>query len=230
MLRKEDFALFHHIIWYNIWEESRHMDEWTDFQTLTSSELLQYKKSILVNYAYDRKNWLPTTCCVMFDVGAFVLHQMTGVGECISDLNCWDLTWSLQKKKDRSSRQNLTCSAIELNRNGTDLGNDQNEPLLSLLQPVQKADAKESNDNIYPAPLLTYRSTTHTTGDNVRLLEVKSARFFLSCHYWGVVCQFFQNLPKPNIVNRDDALNSMQIGDRFYCKRILTMTFITLKS
>lgn len=107
LFRKKDYALFRHIIWNNIGEESRHLDEWDRLQNLPSEELQAYKEKIMVHFGYDKKDAPPTTFWFKVNISSIIMHFCLDESNHVADVEGTKLCWSLKKVKDRISRQLL---------------------------------------------------------------------------------------------------------------------------
>ena len=116
LFRKKDYALFRHIIWNNIGEESRHLDEWDRLQNLPSEELQAYKEKIMVHFGYDKKDAPPTTFWFKVNISSIIMHFCLDESNHVADVEGTKLCWSLKKVKDRISRQLLTLGSIHLSQ------------------------------------------------------------------------------------------------------------------
>ncbi len=206
------------MLWYNIGEESRHLDEWNNLQNLPSQELQEYKKRIMVHFGYDKKDAPPTTYHFTIEIDSIVLHFCSDASEFIADIDCHALKWSLRKVKDKISRQKLVCHSIYLEQTSD---NEKWARCKKLLIPLEdnclnNHEEKDTKRALERMPQLIFTSTTRASGDNVKYLEINDACIILIYPAWVFVKSFFQNLPSPNIMKRREVANSVQIGDRWY--------------
>ena len=206
LFRKNDYALFQHILWNNIGEESRHLDEWRALQNLPPAELAAYKKKIMVHFGYDKKDGPPTTLHFTIDISSVIFHFCICENDHIADVEGSKMKWSLLKKKDRVSRQVLTFDSIRLSQTSS---NKEWAGVRELLFPLKESSRREGEQ-------LTYKSTSRPNGDNARTLIVKDACIFLIYPAWLYVKSFFQNLPNPDIMDNEEVQSSVQIADRWY--------------
>ena len=222
LLRRSDYTLFHHILWNNIGEESRHLDEWNALQTLPLDQLNEYKNRIMVHFGYDKKDAPPTTYKITIGIESIRLHFCSDDLEPIIDIVCHDLKWSLEKKRDKISRQKLLCKSIQL---GHTAKSETSPRYRKLLTPLESHDSQEIDGEILSCdidtvvegnPQLIYTSTTRSSGDNVKYLEVNDACILFIYPTWIHIKNFFTDLPDPTMMKRQDILNSVQIGNRWY--------------
>ena len=212
-LRRADYALFQHIVWYNVGEESRHLDEWNAMQTLSAEELKEYKKRVLVHFGYDKKDGPPSTFHVKIHCDRFIIRlasidsssNKVGIGL----VDCEELDWSLRKVSDRISRQRLTCGGITLAQKS---GKKEYEGFKKLLLPLQD-DASEAGQF---HPELVYESTSRPSGDNVKYLLINDGCIYFIYGAWMEIKSFFTGVPNPDVMTKDEVKSSMQIGDRWY--------------
>jgi hypothetical protein len=162
LFRKNDYALFQHILWNNIGEESRHLDEWRALQNLPPAELAAYKKKIMVHFGYDKKDGPPTTLHFTIDISSVIFHFCICENDHIADVEGSKMKWSLLKKKDRVSRQVLTFDSIRLSQTSS---NKEWAGVRELLFPLKESSRREGEQ-------LTYKSTSRPNGDNARTLIV----------------------------------------------------------
>jgi len=209
LFRKNDYALFQHILWNNIGEESRHLDEWRALQNLPPAELAAYKKKIMVHFGYDKKDGPPTTLHFTIDISSVIFHFCICDNDHVADVEGSKMKWSLLKKKNRVSRQVLTFDSIRLSQTSS---NKEWAGVPELLFPLKESSRREGDI----AAQLTYESTSRPTGDNARTLTVKDACIFLIYPAWMYVKSFFQNLPNPDIMDKEEVQSSVQIADRWY--------------
>lgn len=212
LLRKVDFALFRNVIWHNIGEESRHLDEWNALQSLPFEELEEFKKRIMVHFGYDKKDAPPTTYSFSINIETIHIHLCNDVSDYVADIDCFDLKWSLVKKKDKISRQQLVCEKIHLEQTSD---NTKWGRFRKLFFPLE-TEHNVLKENVRPRPQLFYTSTSRPTGDNVKYFEVNDACIIFIYPAWINVKSFFQGLPSPDVMHRDEVINSLQIGDRWY--------------
>lgn len=205
LIRKSDYALFQHILQYNIGEESRHLVEWNELQNLPLEKLEAYKKNILVHFGYDKKDTPPTTLNFAVDISSITAKFCMGENDNIADLSGESMKWSLRKMSDRISRQLLTFRKIHLTRSRLQRSE-------SLLFPLQNEDRRDE-DAFFN---LIYRSTSKPDGDIIKYLEVNDACIYFNYSFWMEVLSIFQNLSDPDILSNNEVLNSIQISDRWY--------------
>lgn len=168
--RKQDYALFQHIMWYNIGEESRHLEEWDALQNLPPEELEELKKNIMVHFGYDKKDGPPTTYNFVIKMPSIILHFGSLESKFVADVHCSELKWSLRKLNDRISHQKLTLRSIELIQTSGDNRWAKFEKLLIPSMNFDPSLEKEAQ--------LIYTSTSRPRGDqfdNVKYLEVNGA-------------------------------------------------------
>ena len=171
--RKEDYALFQHIMWYNIGEESRHLEEWDELQNLPPEELEELKKKIMVHFGYDKKDGPPTTFNFVIKMPSIILHFGSRERNFVADVHCSELKWSLRKLRDRISHQKLSLQSIELIQTS---GNNKWARFEKLLLPSAHLDPSCERK-----PQLVYTSTSRPKGDqfdSVKYLEVNGACIF----------------------------------------------------
>ena len=209
LFRKKDFALFQHIIWYNIGEESRHLDEWNALQNLPPDQLIAHKNKMMVNFGYDKKDGPPTTFHFKVDITSVILHFCLDENNHVADVEGSNMRWSLKKVKDRISRQSLTFNSIRLSQTS---GKEAWAGYQSLLFPLKRNVGSEVEEK----PQLVYKSTSRPCGDNVKLLVVNHACIYFIFPAWMFVKSFFQNLPDPDVMSQEEVLGSIQIDDRWY--------------
>ena len=188
---------------------------------MPADQLLLYKKSIMVHFGYDKKDAPPTTFSFIVDFGSICIHFSDQNYGYIADVKCSNFVWSLKKFRDRISRQQLTCESIELiQTSGNKKWGGFEKLLFPLLQDdISSSPANESqniNRSQRNQPQLLYKSTSRPNGDNVKYLEVNNACIYFIYLSWKFVFSFFQDLPEPGIMEKDEVLNSLQIGDRWY--------------
>ena len=225
-LRRADYALFQHFIYYNIGEESRHLDEWNALQGLSSEELHAYKESIAVHFGYDKKDGPHTTYFIQIECDRFVIDlaasdgtKSNSNGGDVGQISCGNLNWSMKKLTDRITKQRLTCGGISLEQSS---GIPEYSGFRKLLLPLQEAHSEgmsQTNDtDHYPDQRseLVYESTSRPNGDNVKSLWIHDACIYFIYGAFMHVKDFFSNLPDPEVWTRDDVSSSMQIGDRWY--------------
>ena len=208
LFRKNDFALFQHIVWYNIGEESSHLDEWNALQNLPPERLKSYKDKMMVHFGYDKKDGPPTTFHFKVDIASVIFHFCVDENEHVADVEGSALSWSLRKVKDRISRQILTFKSIHLCQTSGNEAWAGYQQLLFPLKNVRKKGEQKSQ--------LVYRSTSKPSGDVVKLLMVNDACIYFIYPAWMFVKVFFQNLPEPDLMNHEEVLSSIQIADRWY--------------
>ncbi len=199
-------------MWYNIGEESRHLDEWNALQSLPYEELEEYKKRIMVHFGYDKKDAAPTTYNISISMKSIIIHLCNDLSDYVADIDCFGFKWSLVKKKDRISRQQLVCNKIHLEQTSDNVEWGRFKKVFFPLE----CQLNIVNDNFLPQPQLFYTSTSRPTGDNVKYLEVNNACILFIYPALMNVKSFFQSLPPPDIMHRDEVINSLQIGDRWY--------------
>ena len=221
-LRKTDFALLQNIIMHNIGEPSRHLDEWIELQALPKSQLERYKNQIMVHFGYDKKDAIPTTYKVEVKVsslGFFLAEGSTSFsGETIAaEARCVNLVWGMQKLSDCISRQHVTCDIVISQPCIVDgITSTVHLILPSELDlasqystPAKACDGKR-------APELIYTSTSRTSGDNVKTLDISNACIHCVYPAWIRVGSFFSGLQAPEVWTENEVSLSMQIGDRWY--------------
>lgn len=213
VLRKADYALLQHIINLNIGEPSRHLEEWNALQNLPPSELEAYKRDILVNFGYDKKDTKPTTYNLDLSVPCiqFSLLGAAGAQDVVAEANCASIHWHMRKLADRISRQSVTCD-------------------ITLVAPAVESDGAESYELLLPSPSgvssdtqkglrnpeLRYTSSSRIPGDNVKSLEISDAVINMVYPSWMRVKDFFSSLEAPRVMSKEEVQFSMQIGDRWY--------------
>ena len=207
-LRREDYALFQHVILHNIGEPSRHLDEWIRFQEMSTTELQAYKAKIMVHFGYDKKDAEPST----FDVEIFApLLLFNLIGEThqkqvIAQAMCLNLSWKMQKLRDLVSRQQLVSNVVLVKP----IEEGGKKHSLPLLLPTKRGTARDGR------PDVVYTSTTKPSGESVKTLEVIDAGINLTYPAWMDVVTFFSNLDEPIVMTQFEIKNSVQIGDRWY--------------
>jgi len=225
-LRRADYALFQHFIYYNVGEESRHLDEWNALQDLSPEELQAYKKSIAVHFGYDKKDGPHTTYFIQIECDRFVIDLASSDGPRstsneidVGQISCANLHWSMKKLTDRITRQRLTCGGITLEQLS---GIAEYSGFRKLLMPLQEASPEGLNDtdDADQSPdqrsELVYESTSRPNGDNVKSLWIYDACIYFIYGAFMHIKDFFSNLPDPDVWTREDISSSMQIGDRWY--------------
>ena len=225
-LRQADYALFQHFIYYNVGEESRHLDEWNALQGLSSEELHAYKESIAVHFGYDKKDGPQTTYLIQIECDRFVIDlaasdgtKSNRSGGDVGQISCANLNWSMKKLTDRITKQRLTCGGITLEQSSGIPGYSGFRKLLLPLQEAHSEGMSETDDtDHYPdhRSELVYESTSRPNGDNVKSLWIHDACIYFIYGAFMHVKDFFSNLPDPEVWTRDDIFSSMQIGDRWY--------------
>jgi hypothetical protein len=209
VLRKNDYSLFQNIIRLNIGEESRHLDEWRALQNLPPDELAAYKEKVMVHFGYDKKDGPPTTFHFAVELRAVKFHFCLDENNPVADLQGSRLQWSLLRRKDKVSHQNIAFHSIYLTHTSSSKEWLGAKDLLFPLKENGHVSDKKS-------PQLIYTSSSHPNGDNVRFLVVNDACIFLIYPAWMFVKSFFQNLPHPDIMSTSEVLSSVQIADRWY--------------
>ena len=228
-LRRNDYALFQHFIYYNVGEESRHLDEWKALQNLTSEELQAYKESIAVHFGYDKKDGPQTTYFIQILCDRFVIDLVASDGTRgnsngggVGEISCANLHWSMKKLTDRITKQRLTCGGITLEQLS---GIPKYSGFRKLLLPLQEAnsellngaiDTDDTDQSLDQQSELVYESTSRPNGDNVKSLCIHDACIYFIYGAFMHIKNFFSNLPDPDIWTREDISSSMQIGDRWY--------------
>lgn len=225
-LRRADYALFQHFIYYNVGEESRHLDEWNALQGLSSEELHAYKESIAVHFGYDKKDGPHTAYFIQIECDRFIIDlaasdgtKTNSNGGDVGQISCANLNWSMKKLTDRITKQRLTCGCITLEQSS---GIPEYSGFRKLLLPLQEAHSEgmgETNDTDHHPDQqseLVYESTSRPNGDNVKSLWIYDACIYFIYGAFMHVKDFFSNLPDPEVWTRDDISSSMQIGDRWY--------------
>ena len=226
IIRRTDYALFQHFIYYNVGEESRHLDEWNALQDLSQEELQAYKNSIAVHFGYDKKDGPHTTYFIQIECERFAIDLVAPEGSRSSNnaagvgrISCADLIWSMKKLTDRITKQRLTCGGITLEQLS---GETKYSGFRKLLLPLQEVPPEVSDDGQIGAQSLAqrselvYESTSRPNGDNVKSLWIHDACIYFIYGAFMQIKDFFSNLPDPNVWTRDDIASSMQIGDRWY--------------
>lgn len=223
MLRREDYALLQHVIWHNIGEPSRHLEEWNALQNLSPSKLKRYKSEIMVHFGYDKKDAAPTTYSVLVKVPSlkfFLLGPRIASDEVIVEANCTSLEWRMRKLLDRVSWQRVACD-IALVKPG--VGENGDEAKVDLLFPAEiltgnRIPSKSTNvdHRAEKSRVLSYTSTTEPSGHNMKTLEITNPCIFSAYPIWMDVKQFFVALPSPFLIPFNEVGLLMQIGDRWY--------------
>ncbi len=218
-LSKKDYALFRNILWNNIGEQSRHLEEWNAMLTLSDHELLLMKEKIMVHFGYDKKDGPPSTYSLIIEIPEVTTHfSTTGVNAHVSnvaDIFCSEVKWSLRKVEDQISRQQLTCAKITLTQTSNKVDW---ERFKCLLQPAPESDDTTSKSKIdsMVSPQFIFKSTSRPNGDNVKSLEIRDACIYFIYSAWMYVKDFFQDLPNPDFMSKEEILSCVQIGDRWY--------------
>lgn len=212
-LRRSEYALLQHIVSFNIGELSRHLDEWEALQSIPKSHLEKYQKTIMVNYGYDKKDVAPTTYDVRVTVPllSFSLIVEKDADKTMAIARCMDFLWTLRKEADLVVMQKLTCD-VELVTPSAAAGY---ETMLSM----SKYDTNISSEGITSqemVPELTYTSTTQTSGDNVKTLEIVDPCIYMIVPAWSAFMEFFQALPDPEVLSAPEIRSMIKVGDRWY--------------
>jgi hypothetical protein len=212
-LRRSEYALLQHIISFNIGELSRHLDEWEALQSIPKSDIEKYQNMIMVNYGYDKKDVAPTTYDVTVTVPllSFSLIVEKDTDKTMAIARCMDLLWTLRKESDLVVKQKLTCD-VELVTPSEASGY---ETMLSM----SKYDTNISSEGITSqemVPELTYTSTTQTSGDNLKTLEIVDPCIYMIVPAWSSFMEFFQALPEPEILSATEIKSMIKVGDRWY--------------
>ena len=176
----------------------------------------------MVHFGYDKKDAPPTTYRIAIDIESIVIHFCSDASGYVADIDCFALRWSLEKLKDRISRQQLICGSIRLEQTSM---NEQWSRYKKLLFPLEDNNLKDAEDKSLDSdqmkilerkPQLIYKSSTRPSGDNVKYLEVNDACIIFIYPAWMFVKSFLQDLPAPDIMKRREVVNSLQVGDRWY--------------
>jgi hypothetical protein len=220
VLRREDYALLQHIIWQNIGEPSRHLEEWDALQNLPPAELNRYKSEIMVHFGYDKKDTAPTTYSMLVKVPSlkfFLLGPRVTPEEVIMEANCTSLEWRMRKMLDCISWQRIACN-VTLVKPGDGEG-----AKVDLLLPADDSTdtaVTVGSTNVdhcaETSRVLSYTSTTRPSGDNVKTLEIVNPCIFSVYPIWMDVKHFFVALPEPVLIPFEEVGLVMQIGDRWY--------------
>jgi hypothetical protein len=206
VLRSQDYALFQHVIMYNIGEPSRHLDEWIRFQNMAQTELEDYKKKIMVHYGYDRKDTAPTTYDLEFEAPLIDFHLSSHVdNKTIALAQCVTLVWTMKKLPDCIVRQKL-----EANFKLSVHPRDHSKHPTPLLLPTKRGTALDGR------PDIIYRSSSAPSGDNVKSLEIIGSGINLLYPAWMDALGFFSSIEPPPRMSPEEIKNSLQIGDRWY--------------
>eukprot|EP00957_Ditylum_brightwellii_P025956 1962663-Ditylum_brightwellii.AAC.1 len=216
-LTKNNYALFTHVVFNNISEPSRHLEEWNALKNLPREELERYKEQVLVHFGYDKKDSKPTTyhfgICVEDIVIRFLENednmattptsttslkkdQMKDTGGKdehvdsdggIADVKCSQLSWSLSKNANQIVQQKLSCQSISLQQTSGKREWSRHKELLSPLVSPSSFDAADNEKD-------------GGGGEEEKQLTLLYTSTSKPC--------------EPEIYSCGDVLNSMQIGDR----------------
>jgi hypothetical protein len=216
-LRRSDYAVLQNILSYNIGEASRHLDEWEALQTLSQSDVKQYKDKIMVHFGYDNKDVAPTTYKVTVSIPSVSFTLIDGdsaVEKPLAIARCMNLHWQLRKLADRTTRQLVSCD-VEVVTPNTSAVYDR---LLSLAKYDSEvlAENQSASQRNETAPGLKYSSQTDASGDQIKTLEICDACIYIVVAAWKRFASFFQSLPEPHILTVEDVGGSIQVGDRWY--------------
>jgi hypothetical protein len=213
--RRSDYALLQNIISYNIGEESRYMNEWNALQNLSASALEEYMQKIVVHYGYDKKDVAPSTYQLSVSIASLKFSVIDGQKSSsppLATARCFDLSFDMKKDADLIVKQNLSCD-IDL------IAPQHNSPHFDKLLSMSKHDhGVNTLDNLQSEekPGLTYSSVTHPSKDSVRFVEIVDASIYMIIPKWRRLISFFQSLPPPILLDKNDIGASIQVGDRWY--------------
>jgi hypothetical protein len=198
-LAQDDYSLLQHVVGLNIGEESRHYDEWHALQNLPGPVLDRYKKDVLVEFPYDKKDVTPTTFEVDVTVPLICFKlEKDGVTR-IVDVQCEGVSWSYIKLSDLVCRMVISCN-VEIYDNST----GQRVPLI-VSENRLLPGAEERN--------LVYTSTRQPSGSTTKSLVIHDARIHVLYSCWLRFSLFFKGLPSPTYLSPKDVI---QIGGRWY--------------
>lgn len=221
-LRRVDYALLQNVIVHNIGEPSRHLHEWIARMALPNNELAN---QIMVCFGYDKKDDIPTTYKVEVRVPSLSFFLVEGLakgsGESIAaEARCVNLLWGMSKLSDFISRQRVSCDIVISQPSVI----DGIMKTVHLILPSERDLAHHSSTsagslpgNREPSvPELVYTSTSRTSGDNVKSVDIANACIHFIYPAWIRVSSFFSGLELPEIWTKKEISLSMQIGDRWY--------------
>jgi len=201
-LRPEDYALFQNIVAFNVGEESRHLDEWAALQNLSATQLDKYRESVMVHFGYDKKDVTPSTYQIKLEMPLLTVNLESD--NCyVGVASCSKFKWEMVKLRDRISCQTITCY-INLKQSRA---NNETLTLISLNRTLGQADLQAE---------LKYTSTSKTSADNVKTLDISNASIYLVYPAWMALMGFFSGLPEVEILSTYQVSNAIQIGDRWY--------------
>jgi hypothetical protein len=193
-LRKEDFALFRHIISSNIGEESRNMEEWVALQSLTPSALESYFASLLVTFGYDQKDLSPSTFDATLTVPQVKCFARNDYSDECSLYILSGLDWKFTKNADRISKQLLHCS-------------------LQVAVETRSGPRKLLNGTNHCWSKISYSSITTKSADTSRTMIIENPLVHADIPAFRLLSNFFMFLPEPTILSPNEVI---QIGDRWY--------------
>eukprot|EP00978_Attheya_sp_CCMP212_P014019 scaffold35454_cov51-Attheya_sp.AAC.9 len=241
-LRRPDYALFQHVIFNNIGEPSRHLDEWNALQNLPPSELQKYKENIMVHFGYDKKDGPSSTFNLVFSFPSICIHFLSDekddavLRDCgidLANVKCSGVKYTIRKLSDLIFHQSVSCRTITLAQttNKSEWGGFKElllplkaDPAFTSFLDAPPSDQEDTSELEYEeshhkderAPQMIYSSTAAPNRDTVKYLEINEGCIYLVFPAWMYLKAFFRNLPDPQFFTPHEAMNSLQIGDRFY--------------
>jgi hypothetical protein len=203
-LLKEDYALLQSVVQHNLGEVSRHLDEWHALQSLPPLVLEQYKETIMVNFGYDKKDVTPTTFHVTVRLPLLCFSVRKDERCELAAVRCVDIRWDYKKMLDLVSQQQVACD-VEI------VGplHGRQVEMLSSRRVMQES----GNTDGHIIPGLSFSSTTQTSGDNSKTLEIVDGCIHVVYPVWRHFAKFFQALPEPTYLSPEEVI---QVGDRWY--------------
>ena len=196
---RQDYILFMHVLYNNIMEETRNLEEWKIQK--------QHRTNEMVNYGYDFKDHPPTSYLIVFHIDGIsvdLLDSDTSIGS----IRSRRLQYSLQKGSDHILNQKLVCGSVILSHS---TGNNLRDELTQVLLPL-----KESTDPDDTDEMIVYKSSTKPNSDHFKSLEINNACIFCVYSAWISLQNFFAQIPSPEFFSVDKVQNLIQIGDRWY--------------
>lgn len=199
-LGKDDFSVLQNLLSYNVGEQSRHLDEWEALQRTPRLALTGFNRSVLVHFAYDKKDGTPTTFEVEINTPGIKMIISDDTSREIATVRASSICWSYRKMPDSITRQRMSCSLTIF---GMVAGYE--TPMLSAR--LHKAEPEEELAS------LIYSSTSFPGGNNEKVLQIAKPCIFLRYREWREFGAFFQGLKTPTFLSPDQGI---QVGDRWY--------------
>ena len=229
-LRRQDYALLTHMVYDNIMEETRNMEEWVELTRLrreADAGDMAYKDTTAFSlYGYDIKNGTPTTYSFVIDIRNVELDFIEDErGKGVASIVCLDFEWSYTKPATFITTQRISSTSITLTQT---TGSKEWGGFEDLLLPLPGQSLGTSRSSQSPpsasipsvsgtrTPELLYTSVSKPDGSNVKSLYIHEACIYLVLPAWKHVKRYFTNLPPNEILTPEQAKSVVTVGGDFF--------------